>query len=395
MEVNYMAFDIMEQFNPNARAIRPTRVRYYSEQVAPGGFDLAIGDLRPPEFYTPAHIRAAAVQALERGETYYPPVRGIAPLRTAIAEKYQGQGLPTVSENILVTTGATEALFCAVMSVIHPGDEVLVPDPAHDIYLPMLSLAQAVPVPYYCGIETGYLPDPDEIRRLVGPRTRALWLNTPYSPTGQVMGSEVTQALVQIAESHGLWLLADETYDRYVFDGAKHTSFLTYNAVADRVLVASAFSKSYAMTGWRIGYLVGPPEAIEVAAHVHRNVVSGVNTLAQWAGIAALKGDQSCVDGFVQALSESRRIVINAVKQMKGVRTVEPQGTFYLYLHVQGTGFPADQLADQLVARGIATVPGSNWGTRHAEDYLRLSFSHQSEYMVRAMRAMQDALPLA
>lgn len=372
--------------NPWAAGIRPTQVRLYSEAVGPQGYDLAIGDLRPPEFYTPRHIREAACRALDDGQTFYPPAQGIFPLREAVANKFSADTKSRwAPEQVLVTTGATEALFCALMTVISSGDEVLLPDPAHDIYRPMVDLARGVAVSYYCGFDAGYLPDPDQMRRLIGPRTRAILVNTPYSPTGQVMSLPIMERILALAEEYNLWILADETYDRFTFDGVRHTSFLTLPAARGRTLVAGALSKSYAMTGWRVGYLVGPESAVRVATKVHRNVVSGVNTLAQWAGVAALTGDQTVVDEFVAALAESRQVALEAIESIDGVKTVPPQGTFYLYAHIGARGVPAEDLAKRLLSAGVATVPGSNWGDAGAEQFLRLSFSHRRPYMEQAM----------
>lgn len=374
--------------NPNAQSIKPTEVRQFSESISPSGFDLAIGDLRPPEFFTPIHIQDAAIQALRDGKTFYPPAQGILPLREAVCSKFVRDSECSLDPaNVLITTGATEALFVAMMTTLSPGDEVLVPDPSHDIYRPILLLAHATAVPYSCAMDTQYQPDPEEISCKITSRTRAIIVNTPYSPTGQVLSANRMQAIINLAERFNLWIISDETYDQFTFDGIKHQSFLSFPGTQHRTLIAGALSKSYAMTGWRVGYLIGPAPTITIATKVHRNVVSGVNTIAQWAGVAALNGDQKPVEEFVHTLSKSRQIAVNAINAIDGLTTIPPQGTFYLYAHIEAPLLSAREMAQKLLRYDIATVPGSNWGTIRSDEFLRLSFSHRPEFMARAMNS--------
>ncbi len=371
-------------FNSRIDKIQLTTIRRYSEAAhsRPDGIDLAIGDLRGPHFATPAHIRDAAKTAMDEGMTHYPPLQGIPELRRAIAGKlksYNGIEADPDAE-VLVTVGATEALYCAMASILRPGDEVLIPDPCHDIYAPMAHICEAKPVRVPWREEDGFRPTREGIFERITPRTRALWVNAPHSPSGAVLDREALEEIASVAREKDIWVIADEPYERFVYDGAKHLSIASLEGMRERTASAHAFSKTYAMTGWRLGYLSGPPDLIERALKVHRNIVSGVNLISQWAGIAALEGPPDEVEGFVKTLEESREVLVKALQSAPGIRCTMPRGTFYAYPNVSGLGLTSKDFADRLLEeKGVAVVPGDAWGAYLSDEFVRISYSHPPE----------------
>lgn len=386
--------------NADVQAIRMTRIRHYSQGAVArdGGIDLAIGDIRPPRFHVPAHVRDAAKRALDEGHTYYPPVQGIPELRQAIAAKLARENdlQADADREVLVTTGATEALYAALLSLVSPGDEVLVPDPCHDIYEPMVRLVHGTPVRVPFRAEDDFQMRAEAIESRVTARTRVIWINTPNSPTGAVYGRDTLEAIGRVAVTHDLWILADEPYERFVFDGARHISIASLPGLRDRTATAQAFSKTYGMTGLRVGYLVAPPALTELAMKVHRNVVAGVNLVAQKAAVAALEGPQEAVDHTVAQFDRSRRILVDGLNTMDGIRCTVPRGTFYAYPDVSGLGVSSTEFADLLLEReGVAVVPGDNWGDYRAAAYCRVSFCQPEDVVEEAVgriRRLVDSL---
>ncbi len=336
----------------------------------PGCIRLETGE---PDFRTPEHIRRAAVQALEeRGITYGPPP-GLLSLRQAVAARVERvNGYTTSPDEISIAPGGSGALMAAFQATCGPGDEALIPDPAWPLYEHMLACINARPVHYRLHPETGWLPHLDELEELVTPHTKALLINSPANPTGTVFSRALLEQLIAFAQRHDLYLISDEAYDELVYEG-EHISPARL-CTDGRVISAYTFSKSYAMTGWRIGYAVARPaisKAITVAVSA---ACTNVSHIAQWAAEAALAGPQDCV-AEMRATYQQRRDAALAVLRSCGMSARPPQGAFYLLIDISPAGLPSTEFALRLLKeRNISVAPGSAFG-KTIDNYVRVSLA--------------------
>jgi aspartate aminotransferase len=327
-----------------------------------------------PSFVPPAHVLEAAERAYAEGDTHYVANAGVPALREAIATKVRERnGIETTPEQIVVTAGGAQALHVAFSLTISRGDEVLIPDPGWPNFAMAVQLLQAVPVPYRLRPENGFLPDLDELAKLVTPRTRMILVNTPSNPLGTVMPGELVEGLVRFAEEHNIWLLSDECYDALTYD-VEHVSPARFDT-SGVVLSAFSFSKSYAMTGVRVGYLVCPPGIAENAAKLQEAMISCVNAPAQAAAIAALTGSQEQLDDMRDAYSR-RRVLAMRLLTEHGIPFLEPHGAFYIWVDVRGIADrPVDEWALHLLAeKDVAVAPGTAFGPG-GEGWIRLSLA--------------------
>jgi aspartate aminotransferase len=353
---------------------------------------LAIGE---PGVDTPAHIVEAGVRALRERDTRYAPPAGIAALREAIAASLRDRGAMATAEQVVVTPGGKAALCCALLSTIEPGDEVLVPDPGFPAYRSLVRFAGGAAVGYGLDATAGFVPDVDELDACVTPRTRALVLNSPHNPTGGTMTPDAVCRIAEIAARHDLLVISDEVYSRLVYeDGvARAPSIAAIPDVAARTVLIDSFSKTYAMTGWRLGFALLPPTLAERFTALAVNAFSCVPPFVQRAGVAALTGPQECVGELVTTLRRRRALLLAELSDIPGVLCRAPAGAFYLYVDVRGllarTNLTTEALAAQLLEAGVATVPGTAFGDRGA-GYLRLSFAaadHELERGAHRIRA--------
>jgi aspartate aminotransferase len=324
----------------------------------PSVIHLEVGD---PDLDTPPHIAAAMDAAVRAGATHYAPNAGLPALRAAIAARASARaGRSVAPERVVVTTGAVNALFASLLAVLDPGDEVLLPDPGWPNYESIAHLAGATARHYPMPAERGFLPDVAEIRALVGPRTKALLLNTPGNPTGAVFPAELMRDLATLAQDTGLHLVSDEIYEDIVFEGT-HASIGSF-AVDDRAFLISGFSKSYAMTGWRLGWVVCPPDLAPVVAGLLEPVVSCAPTMIQLAGEAALKGPQDSVAEMTALFRRRRDVVVEALGQSP-LLPVVPHGAFYAFLDIGASGLGSLDFARAALAEAdVAVVPGISFG---------------------------------
>jgi aspartate aminotransferase len=354
---------------------------------------LASGD---PDLATPAHIVEAAERALRDGETHYPPTRGTGALIEAIVAKLATENSIRVgTDQVLVTPGAKAALFSAIRSIVNPHDEVLVLDPSWVTYSPLIEIAGATPVRVQLNSDRNFRIDRELLERYAGPRTRAILLNSPCNPTGRVATDEELAAIGQFAEAHDLWIVSDEIYEHFVYDGAVHRSLAANDALAHRVLVVNGFSKAYAMTGWRLGWLVGPAPVIELASRVQAQTVTSAATFTMAAGVAALTGPQ---DGVMQAAStyaERRALLLGLWANSGIVECARSEGAFYLFPRIPPRLDDETVCATLLAEHGIATVPGSAFGASGA-GHLRIAVTAPTddvrvagEAIVATFEAMQ------
>jgi aspartate aminotransferase len=341
----------------------------------PEAIHLEVGE---PDFPTPSHIIEAAYEAARAGHTRYAPNAGLPELREALAEKIAGRnGYGASQDQIVVTQGGIQALYLVLRALLEPGDEVLLPDPAWPNFRMIAHLLGARVLPYPLVAEGDFLPRIEDLERLVTPRTRAILVNSPSNPLGTVLPRELAQTLLEFARKHGLWFIADEVYDELVFDD----TFVSVGSVADpenRLVSVYSFSKVYAMTGWRVGYLVAPPDLATILTGMQEPIVSCVNTPTQMAALAALNGPQQVVGEMRDAYKE-RRDELLEVLDRGDLPSSRPSGAFYVWTDVSAAGMPSVDLARSLIeTEHVAVAPGSAFGEL-GEGYVRLSLASSKE----------------
>ena len=345
-----------------------------------------------PDFDPPAHVIEAARRAYAEGDTHYVPNPGITALREAIAEKLAVRnGIEATPEQVIVSGGGAQALYLAFTATLQPGDEVLIPDPGWPNFAMAVQLVGAVPVRYPLRAENGFLPDPDELEALVAPgRTRMILVNSPSNPLGTVIDADRMRRIVRIAERHDLWLLSDECYDELVF-GTVATSPASLGVATDRILSAFSFSKTYAMTGIRVGYLVVPPAIAPITAKLQEAMIACVNAPAQIAAIAALTGPQDAVEAMREAYDTRRRLATAALEEL-GIGYVAPQGAFYLWIDLSTlTTLPAEAYALELLQReAVAIAPGTAFGPA-GEGWARLSLATATDDVLEGIARIGGA----
>lgn len=343
-----------------------------------------------PDFDTPDHIKQAAHAALDKGLTAYTSNYGLPALQQAIAAKLERENGIQVdpARQIIVTVGSNEAVFAAMQATLNPGDEVLIPDPSwlHYFYCARLAGARAVSLPLH--ESNGFQLDPDDLKKLVTPRTKMLVLNTPHNPTGAVMSRETLQAVAGVVARHGLLLLSDEIYEKMIYDGLTHLSPGSIEAIKDQTITVNGFSKSYAMTGWRVGYVAASPNLISAIIRVHQYSVICATSFAQAGALAAITGPQDCVSQMFAEFARRREIVVEALQDIPGIHLVPPAGTFYAFPSIQASGASSQEIADRLLEEAqVAVVPGSAFGD-HGEGFIRISYACSIEKVKEGMQSI-------
>jgi len=344
-----------------------------------------------PDFDTPQNVKEAAIRAIQEGRTKYTPASGIPELKEAIAQRYrQDFGLSYEPSEVIVGCGAKHILFGALQALLEEGDEALVVAPYWVSYPAMVALSGAAVRVVYTSEREGFKLRPEALEEAVGRRTRLLILNNPCNPTGAVYSKGELEGLAEVILRHRLLVISDEVYERFVYDGKRFTCLASLSPeLQERTVVVSGVSKSYAMTGWRIGYALGPRWVIQAMAAIQSQSTSNPNSIAQWAALEALQGPQHQVQRMIQAFNRRRRVVVEALGRMPGVHCLPPQGAFYAFPRVE-VGMGSLELAEVLLERaGVALVPGVAFG---AEGYLRLSYSAGLERLQEALQRMDRVL---
>ena len=358
---------------------RATRLQRENRSIV----NLGIGQ---PDFPTPPHVVEAAVQALRDGHHGYTPANGILPLREAVAEDMAARrGADVHPDRVVVVPGGKVTMFFAIAMFGEPGAEILYPDPGFPIYRSLIEWTGAAAVPIRLREERGFAFSAEEVLGQITPRTRLLVVNSPANPTGGVVPkAELDRLASGLARFPHVAVLSDEIYARMCYDGVPHASMTAYPELADRLVLLDGWSKTYAMTGWRLGWGVWPEALVEHATRLAINTHSCVNAAAQWAGIAALRGPQDSVERMVARFDERRRLIVAELNRIPGFRCGTPGGAFYAFPNVAGTGRPARALQDELLeGAGVAVVAGTSFG-RHGEGYLRFSYAASNEAIAEA-----------
>ena len=353
--------------------------------------NLGIGQ---PDFPTPPHIVEAAVKALRDGEHGYTPATGIKPLREAVAADLRKRhGVEVSPERVLIVPGGKVTMYMAIQMFGEPGVDILYPDPGFPIYRSMIEFTGARPIPVPMREENGFAFSAEEALGLMTPKTRLVILNSPANPTGGVTPkAEIDKLVAGLARFPDAAILSDEIYGQMTYDGLAHQTLLAYPEIADRLIMLDGWSKTYAMTGWRLGFSIWPAPLYEAARKLAVNSYSCVNAPAQFAGLAALTGPQDAVKDMVAEFDARRRLVVEGLNALPGVSAATPKGAFYAFPNISKTGWKAKPLADALLqSKGVATLGGPDFGV-HGEGFLRLSYANSRDNIARALGLMGEFL---
>jgi aspartate aminotransferase len=344
---------------------------------------LEIGE---PDFDTPANIRDAAKRALDRGATHYTPTPGIPELRAAIAtDATARKGFAVTPDRVIVTPGGKPVMFFAVLALVDEGDEVIYPDPGFPIYESMARYVGGRAIPCPIRQENGFRLDPDELAALVTKRTKLVILNSPANPTGGVSTREDLERIAAMARKYDFTILADEIYGRILYEG-EHVSIASLPDMADRTIVLDGFSKTYAMTGWRLGYAIVPEPLVTPFTRLIVNSVSCTNAATQWAGVEALTGPQDSVDAMVAEFKARRDLIVDGLNAIPGVKCLRPAGAFYAFPDISATGLTGAELADRLLNDGgVSALAGTAFG-EVGRFHLRFSYATSRENIAEAVR---------
>ena len=350
---------------------------------------LEIGE---PDFDTPANIREAAKRAIDAGKTHYPPFPGIAELRDAIAaDSAKRRGFAPDPQDVFVTVGGKGVMYYAILALVDPGDEVIVPDPGYPIYESVTRFVGGTPVPIAIRQENEFRLDPDELASLVTPRTKLIVINSPANPTGGVLTREDLEKIAAIAIEHDIAVLSDEIYSRILYEG-EHVSIAALPGMAERTIVLDGFSKTFAMTGWRLGYAIVPSWLRLGFGRLIINTVSGATTFAQVGAVEAISGPQDAVDAMVEEFRARRDLVVDGLNAIPGVRCLRPAGAFYVFPEISGTGLTGVELADRLLNEaGVSVLAGTAFGGVGV-NHIRLSYATSRENISEALRRMRTVI---
>ncbi|HWM46098.1 MAG TPA: pyridoxal phosphate-dependent aminotransferase [Xanthobacteraceae bacterium] len=380
-------FDRIGEENAFAVLARATALAAQGRDI----INLGIGQ---PDFRTPEHIVEAAVKALRDGHHGYTPATGILPLREAVAADLHKRFNVEVSpDEVMIMPGGKPTMFMSILMFGQPGVEILYPDPGFPIYRSMIEFTGARPVPVPVREENGFAFSADEVLKLLTPQSRLLILNSPANPTGGVTPRREVEKLVAGLERFpDVAIMSDEIYDHMVYDGEEHVCLLSYPSIRDRVILLNGWSKTYAMTGWRLGYAVWPGKLYDMARKLSVNLHSCVNAPAQFAGIAALTGPQDEVTRMIAEFDKRRKVVVEGLNKLPGVSCTTPKGAFYAFPNIKGTGWKAKPLANALLDdAGVAIIGGPDFGIL-GEGYVRLSYANSTENILKALERMGEFL---
>jgi aspartate/methionine/tyrosine aminotransferase len=353
--------------------------------------NLGIGQ---PDFPTPPHIVEAAVKALRDGHHGYTPATGILPLREAVAAAvHRGTGATVSPDEVLIVPGGKVTMHMAILMFGEPGAEILYPDPGFPIYRSMIEFTGATPIPAPVREENGFAFAADELLSLITPKTRLVIVNSPANPTGGVTPkAEIDKLVAGLAAWPDVAIMSDEIYDAQVYDGMAHVSLMSYPEIRDRLILLNGWSKTYAMTGWRMGWSIWPKPLYEAARKLAVNSYSCVNAPAQWAGLAALEGPQDAVRDMAAEFDRRRGAVVAGLNRLPGVSCIAPKGAFYAFPNISKTGWKAKALASALLEdAGVATIGGPDFGV-FGEGYIRLSYANSLPNIEKALERMGDFL---
>lgn len=354
------------------------------------GIDVCSFSAGEPDFDTPAHIKAAAKEALDAGKTKYGPAAGEPKLREAIARKLREENhLGFQAENVIVTNGGKHSLYNLMVALLDPGDEVVIPAPYWLSYPEMVKLAGGKPVIVPTDVTTDYKITPEQLKQAITPRTKLFVLNSPANPTGMVYSPSELRALAEVIVEQDILVVSDEIYEKIIYDGVEQVSIGSLGQdIFERTLVSNGFAKGYSMTGWRVGFLAGPLPVIKATSTVQGHSTSNVCTFAQYGAIAALEGPQDCVEEMRQAFAQRREVMFNALSAMPSLHCTKPAGAFYMFVSIRETGMSSLEFCDALLEKQqVAVIPGIAFG---ADDHIRLSYATDLATIEKGMERLHQ-----
>lgn len=354
------------------------------------GMDVLNFSVGEPDFDTPQHIVAAAKKALDEGKTRYGPAAGEPQLRSLIAQTLSKEtGLDYKSDNIIVTNGGKHSLYNLMVAVIDPGDEVIIPSPYWLSYPEMVKLVEGIPIIVQTGAETGYKITPEMLRQAITPKTKLFVLNSPSNPTGMVYTPEEIRALAEVIVEAGILVVSDEIYSKIIYDDAQHLSIAAAHPESYKyTLISSGFAKSFAMTGWRLGYLAGDVDIIKATTRIQGHSTSNVCTFAQYGAIAALENSLDCVEEMRLAFAKRREVMFKLLNAIPGISCLKPDGAFYMYINIDKTGLNSVEFCNLLLEeKHLAAVPGHAFGT---DDHIRLSYAMDLITIEKGIKRLEE-----
>ena len=370
----------MKEISNVAKIVQPSPIRKMFN-LADGMEDVVSFTVGEPDFNTPAHVVDAAVEALRTGKHHYTPNAGILPLREAISEYYvRSRGLHYSPETeIIATAGGMEALLLTMLTLLNPGDAFLLSDPCWTNYSRQIEICSARPVFVPVDAAHDFTFAPEALEKAITPETKGFLVNSPANPTGGIAGRKALEQLAEIAVRHDLYVISDEVYSELLYEGNTFTSIAALPGMKERTITTNSFSKTYAMTGWRVGYALGPQHIISQMVKLQENVAACVNTAAQYGALAALTGSQAPVAEMLETYSQRRAYILDAFSKINGLTCFAPQGAFYAFVDISAAGMDAETFARDLLQKvRVIVVPGEAFG-ESGKRYVRLSFATSME----------------
>ena len=380
-----------ELLAPAAKAMRPSGIRKFFDLAAdmPHCISLGVGE---PDFKTPWSVRDAGIRSLELGRTKYTANSGLKELRGEICNYLQRRfDLHYKEENILVTVGGSEAIDLTIRAVVQPGDEVIIPEPCFVCYEPITQLTGGVPVHIATRAEDQFRLTADQLRAAITPRTKLLIFPYPNNPTGAVMSAAEMEEIAAVLRETNVLVLSDEIYSELTYGLDRHVSIASLPGMAERTIVVNGFSKSYAMTGWRLGYAAGPAPLVKVMTKIHQSCIMSAQTTSQYAAITALRQCDDQIEMMRDEYNRRRRYVVKALNEM-GLTCFEPRGAFYVFPSIQISGLTSSEFCEQLLReKEVAIIPGSAFGAS-GECYARISYAYSVDHLQTAMKRIREFL---
>lgn len=376
--------------NHNIKEVKPSGIRRFFD-IANEMDDVISLSIGEPDFTTPWHVREAGIESLQKGKTWYTPNRGFAELRQEIckyfARRFHVEYHPDT--DVLVTVGGSEAIDLCIRTLINPGEEVLIPQPSFVCYEPMVQMALGVPVIIETKIENNFRLTAQELREHITDKTKLLILPYPNNPTGGVMRREHMEEIAEVVKQHDMMVLSDEIYSELTYGNRPPVSFASIEDMKERTVVINGFSKTYAMTGWRLGYALGPEEIISQMTKLHQYAIMSAPTTAQYAAIEALRHGDRDIEKMRTQYDMRRRLMVDGFRNM-GLACFEPEGAFYVFPCIRSTGLSSEEFCERLIREErVAVVPGNAFGAC-GEGFVRVSYSYSVKHITEALKRFED-----
>ncbi len=382
--------------NPRVQHMVPSGIRKVNDQAVElekNGIHVVHLELGRPDFDTPEYIKKAAAEALQEGKVFYTQNAGILRLREAIAQKLKVQNhVCYTPDEILITNGLAEAVFDTLSAILEPGDEIFVPDPVWMNYYNIPQVLGAKPVPFALTEERDFQPDFSELAAKITPKTKAIIIVSPGNPTGSVLNQKSLTQLAAFAKENDLIVVSDEIYERIIYDGKKYTSIASLSEMKERTITLNGFSKTYSMTGWRLGYLAGPKSLVKQIAKLHQVVTTCAASFVQEAGVCALRDESGEVQAMVEEYERRRNYLVQEINGIPGLSCRTPDGAFYLWINIKALGITDEKFAELLLHQAhVAVVPGSVFGTK-GKGYIRVSYASSLAELKEAVKRLKKLI---